>query len=340
MRVLVIGGTGFIGYHVVRALVQQQAQVSVLCRHVESVDEIFGASVQGVRGDIGTLLKADYIELLRVFDAVVFAAGVDERSKVEGDVDDFFYRANVWPCEQLFAALPQTPVRHAVLLSSIFLWLNEQQPQLDLTRHHPYIRSRFEQNRIAQEAVKNSPCVLTTLLVPWIFGSSPHRVTQWSTVINYARAAVPLMCIEGGANMMSVQVLAQAVCGALHYPESSSVLPVGDENLSYAELIQRLGRLAGRADASVRPVSAGFFRDLTATGKFFSRLFGLQSGIDLTHMADLLLQDIHFDPADSQRLLHYSGGDLDRAFQETVASVPEGKLLEGWRQTLNWFAAS
>ncbi|HQQ63646.1 MAG TPA: NAD(P)H-binding protein [Pseudomonadales bacterium] len=339
MRVLVVGGTGFIGYHIVQALRKKNAVVSVLCRNADVVAALFGEDVAALRGDVGELQTADYIELLKGFDGIVFAAGADERSKIEGDAEEFFYRANVWPCEQLFAAIPQTSVRHAVLLNSVFLWLDQQSPDLELTRHHPYIRSRVAQNAVAQAAVRDSACVLATLLVPWIFGASPHRQTQWSSLVNYVRGAVPLMCIKGGANMMSVESLAQAVCGALEYTESSGTYPVGDCNLHYTELMQRLCEPAGRKDQHVYPVSDDFFRDLGHVGNFFSRVFGIQSGLGISQMADLLLQDIFYDPAPSQALFQYAGGDLSAAFAATVADVPESKLLGGWRNSLNWFAS-
>src|SRR6478736_3587390 len=41
MRVLVIGGTGFIGYHVVKALQAQGDEVAVLCRNAQAASELF-----------------------------------------------------------------------------------------------------------------------------------------------------------------------------------------------------------------------------------------------------------------------------------------------------------
>jgi dihydroflavonol-4-reductase len=233
MHVLVIGGTGFIGYHVVNALRAQGDDVAVLCRNAEAAVELFSDEVTAISGDVATLEAADYRELLQGFDAVVFAAGVDERCEVEGDAIAFFQRANVWPCEQLFAAIPHTNVRRAVLLSSIFAWLDQQQPALELAKKHPYIRSRIEQDRISHQAVAGSDCVLVTVQVPWVFGTAPHRESQWSTLVGYARAGTPLMCIRGGASMLSVATLAAAVSGALRYPTESMSLPVSDENITY-----------------------------------------------------------------------------------------------------------
>lgn len=337
MRVLVIGGTGFIGYHVVRELGAQGDEVVVLCRNPDAVEELFGGKVAALQGDITALHTADYVELLQGFDGVVFAAGADERSEVVGDAWTFFHAANVWPCEQLFAAIPASPVRRAVLLNSVFAWLAGQQPELKLAEQHPYIRSRVEQDRVSHAALAGSDCVLVTVQVPWVFGDAPHRESQWAALVNFVRGATPLMCIRGGASMMSVQALARAVSGALRFPQASISLPVGDENLAYAELMRRLCPLVKRKDQQVRPIRDGFFQDITAMGHFFGQLFGRQFGIELNGMADILFQDLFFDPAESQALLHYRGGDLDAALADTVAAIPENPLMSGWRQSLNWF---
>lgn len=334
--VLVIGGTGFIGYHIVHSLLDEGCSVSVLCRDTRNAELLFDGKVHAIAGNVHELHTSDYVTLLEGFTGVVFAAGVDERSKIEGNADDFYYRNNIWPCEQLFNALPETGVQHAVLLNSIFAWLDSQKPELGLTTHHAYIRSRVEQNRVAHEAVHNSTCILTTLQVPWIFGSSPHRESQWQGLVNYVRGGVPVHCINGSVNIMSVQSLAQAVCGALRYPVYSSTIPVGDYNMTHAELMQAIAQCAGRPDVRVHILSDDFFRDILSLGSFFHDVFGLEAGLDMAHLPELLLQDIVFDPVESQQLLHYAGGDWLQALQETVDTVDENPLMSGWRKWLNW----
>lgn len=337
MRVLVIGGTGFIGYHIVQTLAAAGMSVQVLSRQPERAAAWFPAGVTGVAGDIDALETGDYERLLAGIDGVVFAAGADERSKVEGDAEPFFFRANVQPCERLFAAVARSGVRRAVLLNSVFAWLDAAQPELGLARQHCYIRSRVVQDRVSHDALRGSACVLTTLQVPWVFGASPLRSSQWESLVQFVRAAVPLMCIRGGANMLSVQSLAEAVRGALLHPVASSTLPVGDENLTYVELMQRLCPLVRRRDNQVRLLPDSFFRDLTAIGHYFSDVFGIQSGIELQGMGDLLLRDIFFDPAPGKALLQYAGGDLDEALAGMVAAIPESVLMAGWRRSINWF---
>ena len=125
-KVLVFGGTGFIGYHIVRALLAKDFQVTLFSRDPGKAKDLFADSdkaelVDTVRGDINTISEDELVSLLQPFDKLVFAAGVDERVEPEGDAYAFFKKANVDSCEKLFRAAQQSNVTHAALLSSIFL---------------------------------------------------------------------------------------------------------------------------------------------------------------------------------------------------------------------------
>lgn len=334
--VLVIGGTGFIGYHVVQALLEAGDDVTVLCRHPAAADNLFAGRVAALSGDILTMERDDYLPLLEGHSAVVFAAGVDERADIDGDADDFFARQNIAPCAALFSAIALSGVRHAVLLNSIFAWLHTQHPELELTTHHPYIRSRVHQDKLAHQLLRDSQCVLTSLYVPWVFGSCPHRTSQWQSLVNYVRGGVIVHGIQGGINVMSVSTLADAISGACRYPTHSGSLPVGDQNMSTIELMQHIAQCANRPDVRLQILSDNFFNDITGLGGFFHDVFGLQGGLAVGHLSGLLLRDIFLDLTESQQLLQYQGGDWLDAIQDTVDSIDENTLMSGWRKWLNW----
>lgn len=334
--VLVIGGSGFIGYHIVHALLREGFRVSVLTRNPDPHRSLFPATVGWVRGDIDSLSVDAWVELLKPFQQLVFAAGADERAEPKGDARTFFQKANVESCEKIFRAAQQTSITHAALLSSVFLQVHYQHPELKLDEHHPYIRSRVEQHRIA-ELLATDHFILTTLQIPWVFGTAPHLPSQWNRLINYVRSATPLMACRGGINVVAVQSVAEAVVGALRYPTHSSRQSIGDLNMSYQQLVETLCLHTQRQSPQVRLMNERFFHELMQAGGLFRKLFNIPAGLDISFLPDLLMRDIHVDNRESQTLLRYPTGIANSAIQETVLAAPENRYVKGWRQMLNLF---
>lgn len=208
-RVLVIGGTGFIGFHIVQALLAHAMQVTIFSRDPEKAKAIFAEyprarELRYLKGDLDRCSEVELAGVLHAFDKLVFSAGVDERIQPDGDAYEFFKKANVDSCEKLFRAAQLSKVTHVALLSSIFLTMARTQPELELAEKHPYIRSRIEQNDIGQALAKHH-FILTTIELPWVFGVSPHIESQWNSSITYARIGTPLLSCRGGVNVIAVQ---------------------------------------------------------------------------------------------------------------------------------------
>jgi len=337
IAVLVIGGTGFIGYHIVRELLQRNFAVSVLTRSPDKHRQLFPDTVQFVQGDLDQLSVEQLVEKLNPFEKLVFAAGIDERTEPTGDAWEFFKHANVDSCVKVFCAAQSSNITHAVLLSSIFLQVHQQYPELKLAERHPYIRSRVEQHRVS-EALAENHFMLSTLEIPWVFGTAPHITSQWNSLITYVRSATPLMVCRGGANVVAVQTVAEAVAGALQYPVQSSRLAVGDLDLSYQQLVELLCQYADRREVQIRHVQEDFFRQLMGAGGLFRKLFNIPAGLDITHLPELLMRDIHVDNRESQTLLRYSTGKAREAIRDTVHAAAENPYLKGWRKLLNVFS--
>ncbi len=336
MHTLVVGGTGFLGLHIVDELSKRGHQVSVLCRSPEKAKEIIPDTINLLQGDLEQLNTEDWEKLLQPFDGLVFAAGVDERAKPKGDAFKFFHDANVAPLERLLMAARKTNISHVVLLNSIFSFIDRKYPELNLTQHHPYIASRVEQSQMAHRVAKGH-FIVTVLEVPWVFGRSHREIPMWSTLVNYVRGAVPILVTGGGANMISVTSVAQAVYGGLTYPKSSTTLPIGDTNMTWKELLEKMCDCTRRKDKNINIVSDSMFRQLTKTGHMLQDLMGEQSGLDTAELPRLVLTEGFYDPTESQQLLQYETGHLDAAIQQTVDAVPENQYLRNWRKYINLF---
>jgi len=342
-KVLVFGGTGFIGYHIVQALLAKDFDVTLFSRDLDKAVAIFAETHQAdrihtVQGDINSISESELVALLQHFDKLVFAAGVDERVEPEGDTWAFFKHANVDSCEKLFRAAQQSNITHAVLLSSIFLNMARAQPELKLAEKHAYIRSRVEQNDISQSLAKDH-FILTTLEVPWVFGVSPHTESQWRTLINYVRTSTPLLSCRGGVNVVAVQSIGEACAGALLYPTQSSLQTIGDLNLTHEQLVVHLCDFVERKNKNVTLLNDTVFQEIMRAGGLFKDIFDWRSGLDIRYLPELLTQDIYVDNTASKKLLRYSTDKAMDAIKETVQAIPEHGIVKSWRKVLNVFSS-
>jgi len=74
MRILVTGGTGRMGKHLVAALLEEGEQVKLLVREPERAKELWGDAVELVQGDVTN--KASVIDALKNVDVIYHLAGL------------------------------------------------------------------------------------------------------------------------------------------------------------------------------------------------------------------------------------------------------------------------
>ncbi len=124
MKTLVIGGAGFLGGHIVEALLEDNHSVTVMSRSPDSAAERLPDDVEIVQGDINLLDSKALKKLLAPFDGLVYAAGADERTVPDIDAEKFYYRENVELCRNVLTAAQATNISHVVLLNSVFTHFN------------------------------------------------------------------------------------------------------------------------------------------------------------------------------------------------------------------------
>jgi UDP-glucose 4-epimerase len=130
-RALVTGGAGFIGSHLVRALLEQGVEVSVLDDLSVGKPENVPAAAKFVKGDVRDANAVD--EALGGVDCVFHnAAVVSVRASVEGFVRDA--DVNLMGTLNLMDRLDASGVRKAVLASSMAVYADSEQ---QLAESHP-----------------------------------------------------------------------------------------------------------------------------------------------------------------------------------------------------------
>lgn len=317
MRVFVVGGTGFLGYHVVQSCLARGWRVTAL--GLPPAPPLRARGLEVKLQDFENTPDAVLRRSLRGHDAVVFAAGMDERTTPARPAYPRLHKANVENLARVLRLARDAGATRAVVLGSYFSYLDRVWPALRLAEHHPYIRSRIEQARVAS-AIPGLDGMVVEL--PYVFGALPVPGWEplWTPLVRYIRLSPVAYYTAGGSACISAGVAGEAVAAAIERGTAGGRYPIGQENLSWAQLLGRLARADGRR-IRVVTVPTPFVRLGFGAVQLAHRLQGKEGGLDLPQFTAVQTAQAHIDPARSRQALGYALDDLDRAFRDTVAAV-------------------
>lgn len=319
MRVFVVGGTGFLGWHTVRSCLARGWKATVLGLPPGPPKGLFARGVRVLSGNLDDLSDARLRSMLRGHDALVFAAGMDERSTPPRPVYPKLRKANVDDLQRVLTLARDAGATRGVVVGSYFAHFARHWSELQLGSHHPYIRSRLEQERVARSVPGMAGMVVQ---LPYVFGALPVEGWQplWAPLVRYLRQSGRLYYPDGGSACISATVAGEAIAAAIERGKAGRRYPIGQENLDWSELLMRLALANGR-QVRVHTLPARLTRFGFQAGHWWNRLQGKESGLDLPRFAELQMERLFIDPVPSQRALGYALDDLDEALRATVAAV-------------------
>ncbi|MCB2209575.1 NAD(P)H-binding protein [bacterium] len=325
MNVFILGGTGFLGFYTTRELLRRGHQVRTLALPPAPPEGLLPPEVEVQLGDFNELSDAAVMELFAGCEGVVFAAGADDRVTPKRPAQEFFHDANVVAARRFFNLASRAGVRRGVLLSSYFAHFDRIWPELRLSEHHPYIRSRREQEA-AVLAAGDPQMDVMILELPYIFGGMPGRLPIWKPLVDYLHWPLPwVFYMKGGSAMVSVDHVAEAIAGALEQGQGGERYLIGDENLTWTAFLHRL-MAAGGWDKPVVTLPNWLLWMGLGFVKGWHWLQGREGGLDPARFLSLQTRETFFDPRPAQKALGFTGGGLDEAFGETVRAC--GYALE------------
>lgn len=318
MRIVMIGGTGFLGYFTCRNLVERGHDVLALG---------IGAPAPGTMPDrvrtadcnIETCSDAELAAVLQGAEAVIHAAGADGRFSDKAPVIDGYRRHNVAPMRRLIAAMKSAGARKLVIFGSYYTSLARERPDLiDLARN-PYPLSRQEQMDLAFDLCGDEIGV-DVLELPYIFGGAPGRGTLWGFTMDKVSAKGPVTVPTGGTACVTADQVAAAAAGAVVRKGGHAVWPIGGENLSYRAIY---GMFADALAVTPDFVAADPTAERAAAEAQCKQLAeaGVETGYDPLDVALWQGQDLFLDPAPAMAALGYGPADIARSIENTVAAT-------------------
>jgi dihydroflavonol-4-reductase len=275
MSILVTGGTGFLGAHIVRALVRRGEGPKCLVRPSSDPRNLDGLPVEIVRGDL-----CDAASLRRAMDGVatIYHCAADYRLYARDPRE--IYRSNVEGTENILRAAADARVERVVYTSSVgALGLarngrpaDEDTPVAaqDMLGH--YKRSKYQAERVAEEWVrKGLPVVIVNPSTP--VGELDVKPTPTGEmIVRFLNRRMPAY-VDTGLNLVDVRDVAEGHVLAAEKGRVGERYILGNRNMTLKEILDVLSRLTGLASPTLK-VPHWIPLALSGADTLFSRLIG------------------------------------------------------------------
>jgi dihydroflavonol-4-reductase len=311
---LVTGASGFIGWHVARLLTERGQKVRALVRPTSRLRELEVEPVVGDLRDAGSLDRA--------------VAGCERVFHVAADYrlwarhPQELYGSNVEGTRNLLEAARRHGVERFVYTSTVGCigvphgGLGDETVPVTLEEMSgDYKRSKFLAERVALEfAASGLPVVIVNPTAP----VGDHDVKPTPTgkiVLDFLKGAMPAF-IDTGLNLVDVRDTAAAHLLAAERGRPGERYIVGCENLTLAEILQKLARLTGKAAPRVKlPYAVAYAAGVVTTG--WARMTGRppRAPLDAVRMAK---KKMFVSTEKARRELGFTPGPVDAALGRAV----------------------
>ena len=241
---LVTGASGFLGWHVARLLVERGQQVRALVRPGSKVD---GLDLQIATGD---LRDPESLERAVTGCGLLFHVAADYRLWAKDPSE--LYRSNVEGTRSLLQVARKAGMERVVYTSTVGCIGvphggigNEETPVglQDMVGH--YKRSKFMAEQVALEFARDGfPVVVVNPTAP----IGDHDVKPTPTgkiVLDFLNGDMPAF-IDTGLNVVDVRDTAEGHLLACERGRTGERYILGSENLTLAQILQKLAKITGR----------------------------------------------------------------------------------------------
>ena len=329
MKVFLVGGTGLIGSATAAELIRQGHQVNTIA--LPPVPE--GAELPaGMKIDFKNYLTLSDDEIrscLEGCEGFVFATGVDERVDGPSPIYEFYNKYNYHPLERFLKIAKECGVKHAGICGSYFSYFDKIWPEKQLSRWHPYIRSRIDQEKMAMSYAGDNFSV-AVLELPYIFGAQKGREPVWTLVVKVVRGMKGVTLYpDGGSTMVTIRQVAQAMAGALEKTKSGQCWPIGFYNMSWKEFLGIVHKNMGMPGRKVITIPDWMLKLGIKSMEKKLRVPGAEGGLYMPKFADIQCAQSYIDKSLGCVPLGVQEDDIEAAIGESIrqaVDVLDGKI--------------
>ncbi len=315
MRVMVTGGTGFVGFHTAQALLDAGHEVRLLVRSARKAENLYGKNVPDLV--VGDITDAESVaEAVQGCDAVVHSAAL-----VSTDAKDAeeVYNTNVDGARKVINAAIDEGVESIIHVSSVTALFNPKAKVLDGnsppgTALNAYGRSKVDCEKFVRGLQGKGVPIHITYPASVIGPADPGLTEPHIGMQTYLSAFIPLM--PGGNQFVDVRDVAEVHLRLLEGDSPPGRFILGGHYLSWPELARTLEGLTARKLIKV-PAMGSFMRGLGTAVDLLKRVkkFDVPMGYEAMVYAT---KWVPMDSSETEQQLDFSFRPLDESLSDTI----------------------
>ena len=318
MKVFMIGGTGLLGSEGAKELIARGHEVVSVALPPLPTGAVLPPEMEIEFGNYLEMTDEQIKEKLNGCEGFVFAAGVDERVEGPAPIYDLYKKYNIDPVKRLLALCKECGVKHAVILGSYFSYAAKKWPEKELTKWHPYIKSRIDQE-VAAMSFADDDFDVAVLELPYIFGTQPGRKPVWVFLVeNVMSMKSVTMYPKGGSTMVTVHQVGQAIAGALERNKGGRCYPIGYYNMTWVELLKIVHKYLDCPNKKIVTIPNWMY---AMGGKKIMQdqeKNGIQGGLQMVKFTDIMCSNLFISKTEGAQELGVSADDIDGAIGDSI----------------------
>ncbi len=246
MKAFVTGGTGFIGAHLVRRLLQQGYSPRVLVRPSSRWDNLKGLEVEQVTGDLNDSNLSQKMQGCQILFHCAAHYSLWQADR------ELLYKTNILGTRNVLSAARQAGIERTIYTSSVAaIGVNKKAKIVEETYQSPvheligfYKKSKYLAEKEAQKAIQTGQdIVIVNPTTP--IGSLDVKPTPTGDIIlRFLRRQMPAY-INTGLNLIDVADVAWGHLLALEKGKTGERYILGHQNMTFKRILEQLSEISG-----------------------------------------------------------------------------------------------
>lgn len=318
MKIFMIGGTGLLGSQAAKELIERGHDVLSIALPPLPEGAVLPPKMQIEYGNYLDMSDEEIEGYMNGCEGFVFAAGVDERVEGPAPIYNLYKKYNIDPIKRLLALAKKCGIKHVAICGSYFSYFAKKYPELELTKWHPYIRSRIDQEKEALSFADDNFSV-AILELPYIFGTQPGRKPVWMFMAEQIQNSKKnILYPKGGSTMVTVRQVGQAIAGAIEKNKGGNAYPIGYYNMTWIELLGIASKALGYKDKKVVTIPDFMYKIGGASLMKQQKKNNIQGGLHMVKFAALQCSNMFIDKSEGCTKLGVTDDDINGAIGDSM----------------------